>query len=437
MNLDKKGTVRLLLIIFASILFFAAVMHLNVVLSTLGTVFNVMTPLFIGLSLAFIFNMPLKFFECVVFKKLTYSKSKTWKKIKRPLCLTLSLLLVLAFVGALLVIIIPQLVNAVENFFGKLPEYMNTLDDLLDDLIVKLNIPLENIEFDINWDAVSEKVLEFFRDQEQVSSITFDVITGLSSGIFNGIFGFIFAIYILASKESLGRWGRRVVFSVFSSDRAKSVMKIISMSNKAFNGFLSGQFIEALTIGLLCFIGMIIFGMPYPVLISVIISVTALVPIFGPIFGTIIGAFIILLESPIKALWFVVFILILQQIESNVIYPKIMSKSVSLPGIWVLFAVTTFGGLWGVFGIVLSIPLCSVAYALFDSWMSKRLIERNISTQCYDVDHSKMVYDYGLFKFAKRKKDAEDKAAQEKFDSDEIKDSANENTDKKKSEENK
>jgi len=412
MNLDKKGTVRLLLIIFASILFFAAVMNLNVVLSVFGTVFKIMTPLFIGLCLAFIFNMPLHFFESVVFKKLTYSKSKVWKKIKRPICLTLSLLLVIAFVSAFLVIIIPQLIDALENFFIKLPDYMNTLDDLLDRLITKFNIPLKDVEFDINWDAVSEKVLELFHDQENVANVTFEVITGLTNGIFNAIFGFVFAIYILASKESLGRWGRRVIFSIFSSDRAKSIMKVISMSNKAFNGFLSGQFIEAITIGVLCFIGMLIFGIPNRLLVSVIISVTALVPIFGPIFGTVLGAFIILLESPIKALWFVLFILILQQIESNVIYPKIMGKSVSLPGIWVLFAVTTFGGLWGVFGIIISIPMCSVAYALFDSWMSKRLIERNISKQYYDTDNPK-VYDYGFFKFSKKKKEAAEKKESE------------------------
>jgi predicted PurR-regulated permease PerM len=164
--------------------------------------------------------------------------------------------------------------------------------------------------------------------------------------------------------------------------------------------------------------------MPYPLLVSVIIAVTAIVPIFGPIFGTIIGAFIILLDAPMQAVWFVVYILVLQQIESNVIYPKIMGKSVSLPGLWVLFAVTTFGGLWGVLGIIVSIPICSVAYTLFDSWLSKRLIERNIANHQYEQEHPKD-YDQSFFKFKKKNK-AEKQNTDQETDSPCAKDSASE-----------
>lgn len=425
MNLDKKGTLKLLGIIFASILFFAAVTHLGVVLAVFGKVLAVMAPLFIGLGLAMIINLPLRFFECKVFKKLTYSKNKAWKKLKRPICLTISVLIVLAFLTVIIVIIAPQFIDAIKRFVVNLPGYMDALNGMLHSLLDKFHISTGNLTVKIDWETISAKALELLNQyRESIANITISAIKELASGVFNTIFGFVFAIYILASKESLSRMGRRFVFSIFSADKAKYVLKVARLSNKAFGGFITGQLLEAITIGVLCFIGMLILKMPYPLLVSVIIAVTAIVPIFGPIFGTIVGAFIILLDTPMQAVWFVVYILILQQIESNVIYPKIMGKSVSLPGLWVLFAVTTFGGLWGVLGIIVSIPICSVAYTLFDSWLSKRLIERNIANHQYEQEHPKD-YDQSFFKFKKKNK-AEKQNTDQETDSPCAKDSASE-----------
>ena len=415
MNLDKKGTFKLLGIIFLSILFYAAITNLSIVISLLETVLKVIAPIMAGIAIAFLLNMPLKFFECRVFKKLTYySKSKVWKKIKRPVCLALSVILVLAFITVLIVIIAPQLVEALKSFFGELPGYMDALDIWLNDMIERLHLPMNDVHFNINWNVISTKVLELFNDNQQsITDMTIGVILDIGTGLFNLVFGFIFAVYILASKERLSRSARRLAFSVFKQERAKSLLKFSTLANKAFTGFVTGQTIEMLTIGVLCFIGMLILKMPYALLVSVIIAITAFIPVFGPIIGTVIGAFIILIVSPMKAIWFVVFILILQQIESNVIYPKIMGKSVGLPGLWVLVAVTVFGGLWGILGIVISIPICSVLYALFDSWMSKRLIERNILHNNYEVDHNEVPYENSFFKFAKRRKNSVDEEEKE------------------------
>ena len=413
MNLDKKGTLKLLGIIFASILFFAAITNLGVVLGAFEKVFAVMAPMFVGLGLAMIINLPLRFFECKVFGKLTYSKNKTWKKLKRPVCLTISVLLVLAFLAIIIIIIVPQFIDAIKRFVVNLPGYMDALNGMLNSLIDKFHIPAENLALNINWETISAKALDLLNQYRgSIANVTISAIKDLASGVFNIIFGFVFALYILASKESLARMGRRFIFSIFSSDKAKYVLKVASLSNKAFGGFITGQLLEAVTIGVLCFIGMLILKMPYPILVSVIIAVTALVPIFGPIFGTIVGAFIILLDTPIQAFWFIVYILVLQQIESNVIYPKIMGKSVSLPGLWVLFAVTTFGGLGGVLGIIISIPICSVAYTLFDSWTSKRLIERNIAHHQYEQEHPKE-YDGSFFKSKKKNKTKADTSCEE------------------------
>ena len=408
MNLDKKGTLKLLGVIFASILFFAAINNFSVVWGVIKNVLSVLSPLFIGLALAFILNLPLRFFETKVFRKLTYSQNKVWKKLKRPICLTLSVVLSLAVVSVLLVIIIPQIIDAVKAFIVELPKYMDAVMGWADGMIDKYDLPIESISSYLNWADISAKLLEIFNNnQETIVNTTKDIIMGLGTAIFNMIFGFVFAIYILASKESLGRTSRRLVYSVLPSDKAKSLLKVSSMSNKAFSGFVVGQLLEAVLVGVLCVTGMLILKMPYAVLVSAIIAITQLIPIFGPIIGTVIGAFVILIVSPMQAIWFVVFILALQQVESNVIYPKIMGKTVGLPGLWVLVSVTTFGGLWGVVGIIFSVPVCSVVYALFDSWLSKRLIERNIASHHYEEEH-KPHHDHSFFKFRKKKKAAEE-----------------------------
>ena len=166
-------------------------------------------------------------------------------------------------------------------------------------------------------------------------------------------------------------------------ERAEKTLSVVTMSSKVFAGFVSGQCIEVTIIGCLCFIGMLILKMPYAPMISCIIAITAFIPVFGPLIGTIVGAFIILLENPIQAFWFVVFIIVLQQIESNAIYPKIMGKAVGLPGIWVLLAVTVGGSLFGVAGMLFSVPTCSVLYCLFEAWLNKRLNNRKICTHTF------------------------------------------------------
>ena len=423
MNLDKKGTFKLLGIIFASIIFFAALTNLGDVIPVIQKIFRVFAPIVVGIAIAFVLNIPLRLLECRVFRSLTYSsKAKVWKKIKRTVCLAISVVLVLAFTSILISIILPQLIEALINFFSELPGYMDAINAWIVGVIDKFHIPVEISGQIIDWEMVSAKALAYFSEnQEDIADVTMDALEKVAVGLFNLIFGFIFAIYILASKEKLARSGRRIVFSIFKPERARSLLKFATLSNKAFNGFVTGQTLEALTIGVLCFIGVLILGTPYPLLVSVIIAVTAFIPVFGPIIGTVICAFIILIVNPMKAIWFVVFIIILQQIESNVIYPKIMGKSVGLPGLWVLVAVTVFGGLWGIVGIIISIPICSVLYTLFDSWMSKRLIERNILHHHYETDDSKAPEESGFFKFIKRKKktESENVEAEEKTETEE------------------
>ena len=248
----------------------------------------------------------------------------------------------------------------------------------------------------IDWSSISAWALDIIgQNQHQITTGALDFVTGLFTSLINVILAIVFSVYILASKEALGRLMKSLVYSIMKREHAKKLISVVVLSNRAFSGFIAGQCIEVLLIGILCFIGMLIFKMPYAIMVSCIIAFTAFIPVFGPFIGTAIGAFLILIESPIKAFWFVVFIVILQQLESNIIYPKIMGKHVGLPGIWVLISVTIGGGLFGLVGIITSVPICSVLYTLFDRWIKRRLEERNIChrTMSHDSSEPKSIID--------------------------------------------
>lgn len=397
-NLFKKGDhhyLKMMGVIFASILFFVIISNLGIVLGAVKKVTNVFLPLTLGLAIAFIVNMPLKFFENKLFGKLTRKDGKIWRKIKRPICLILSFAVFLSVIIVLLSFVIPEFIKTCEKFFVALPAAMTnitaTVSGWLDALHLSSLGPIN-----IDWSSISTWALDLIgKNQEVITSGALGFVTGLFTSLINIILAVVFSVYILASKEALGRLMKSFIYSIMRRERAKKLISLVVLSNKAFSGFISGQCIEVLLIGILCFIGMLIFKMPYAIMVSCIIAFTAFIPVFGPFIGTAIGAFLILIESPIKALWFVVFIIILQQLESNIIYPKIMGKHVGLPGIWVLISVTIGGGLFGIIGIITSVPICSVLYTLFDRWIKRRLEERNIChrTMSHDSSEPKSIID--------------------------------------------
>lgn len=380
---------KILGIVLVAITFFALLNNLGKVGSFLGFLLDVLSPLIIGLCIAFVFNIPLLFFERKVFGKLTRKNGKVWSKLKRPLCLTLSVLTVLSIISFFLAFIIPGFVEACVNFFITLPENMDKINLMIRELASDMNLPIDPNSINIDWDSVSAWALDFLTNNgESIATEALAIVIEVFSGLVNVIIGFIFSIYVLVSKEALGKLVKSFIYSIMSREKARKLISVVLLSNKAFVGFVSGQCIEVALIGILCFIGMLIFQFPHALLVSCIISVTAFVPIFGAVVGAAIGALLIFISAPIKALWFVVFIIILQQIESNVLYPRFMGKQVGLPGIWVLIAVTVGGGLFGVFGIIISVPLCSVLYTLFDRWIVKRLEERNICHRSMSHDSS-------------------------------------------------
>jgi predicted PurR-regulated permease PerM len=241
----------------------------------------------------------------------------------------------------------------------------------------------ENTDFEnLDLAGLIQKLVSFISNSlTSIADKALQLVIGLSTGIFNGVLSFVFALYCLARKEILARQGRRLLYAIVPEKIADEVVRILRMSNSTFSNFISGQCLEAVILGLMFTVCMTIFGMPYMPLVSVTIAVTALVPIVGAFVGCIVGAFFILIDSPVLAFWFVIMFLILQQIEGNLIYPKVVGTSIGLPGMWVLVAVAVGGDLMGVAGMLLMIPLASVLYALAREFTDKRLAAKGIEQE--------------------------------------------------------
>ena len=266
----------------------------------------------------------------------------------------------------------------------------------------------ENTSFEsFNWEAITEKAINFVGNGlKTVMERAFSYIGSFSTGVFNAVVSFVFSIYCLCRKERLSRQGRKLLYAFIPEKAGDEVVRIMRLTNATFSNFISGQCIEAVILGLMFVVAMLIFRMPYVALISVTIAVTALIPIVGAFAGCIVGAFFILIDDPVKAVWFVIMFLVLQQIEGNLIYPKVVGKSVGLPGMWVLVAVSVGGELMGVAGMFIMIPLMAVIYTLLGEITTKLVVKKGID-QDKLTDHAPdlgVQAHHRLFKFKKRKK---------------------------------
>lgn len=351
--------------------------------NVVSKIVSVISPFIVGFCIAYVVNLlliPTERLWVFIWRK---SKLKIKDKLKRPICLLLSALIVFGAIFAIVFMVIPEFADTVVTFVERIPQYAVTVEGWYNDLasgLANYNIELPAIHFDT--EKVVDMATDFISDYgNSMLNKTVNITASIAGFLFNLILGIAFSIYVLAQKERLGRQANDVIYAVFSRKSADRILGLTTLTNRVFTKFVSGQFTEAVIVGILCFIGMLIFGMPYAPLISVLVGFTALVPIFGAFIGTGIGAFLILLESPVKAVWFVVFIIILQQLEGNLIYPKVVGKSVGLPGVWVLVAVTVGGGAFGVLGMLFAVPICSVLYVIFKEYIEKRLVAKKAEVQ--------------------------------------------------------
>ena len=357
------------LIIYTVVLVFAF-LYIDKILSILGYIIKLFMPFIIGLAIAFVLNVLVNVIE----KKWL----KNWKvkvMTKRAVSLLIALILVIGFIVFLLFLIIPNLQNTIAIFADSIPVYNENLQDLLNSWGIDANIINEVVEvLKFLGDTASTYIKE---NSNQVLETTLGIATNVVTGFVNVTIGLVFAIYFLAQKEKLNTQVNKLMDAYLPDKIINKIKDIASLSNKIFSNFVGGQCLEAIIIGFLCFLGMLILRLPYASTISVLVGFTALIPVFGAFIGTIIGAFLIFMVSPLQALIFIIFILVLQQLEGNLIYPKVVGKSVGLPGIWVLVAVTVGASINGVLGMLLSVPIVSIIYSIVATNVKYRLEEKN------------------------------------------------------------
>lgn len=348
-----------------------AIFNFSNLISGVKGIIGIISPFIVGIAIAFVLNLVMKIFEEKLFSFLNDKKYKSYLKFKRPLSVSLTFITVFLVILSLISFIIPQLIDSISKLTNAVPSYMNSFEIFISKYVIHTEI-LNTVwnNFLSAWKEVIQ-----FTGQVLASSLTsvVNITLGFTSGLFNFILSIIFSIYMLLNKEGLQLGMKKVLYSFSSKRFADRVMSLAKISNEVFSNYIGGQFIEAIIIGVLCFIGMIILRMPYALLISVLIAVTALIPIFGAFIGTIPSAFIILIIDPMKAIWFVIFIIVLQQVEGNLIYPKVVGGSIGLPPIWVMLAMIIGGNAFGFIGILLGIPIFSVVYKVFKEIVDKRL----------------------------------------------------------------
>lgn len=373
---DKTRKDIIIIISYIALVIFALV-NFSKIFTFLGKVISIFSPFLLGIILAFVLNVLNNFIEKKIFGKI--KPSKIWNKIKRPLCITLSLILVFLTIFFVMNLLIPQLKNSASLFTDTLPAYKEDIIGILNKFDIDESTVNKVGEYLDNFGKV---ITDYIKgNSKDVITVTTEVATSVVNIISKGIITLVFAIYMIAQKETLSRQINKVMKAYLKPKTINKINTVGTFANKTFSNFVTGQCLEALIFGSLVFVGMLIFRFPYASTIGVLLGFTALIPIFGAFIGTAIGFILIMMVSPVKAILFVVFIIVLQQIEGNLIYPRVVGKSIGLPGMWVLLSVTVGGSIGGILGMLIATPLCSLLYALFTKMVNDRLKSNKIVTK--------------------------------------------------------
>ncbi len=371
MEQNKKTLKQWIILVLIGVVSFWAIHNLGTIGAFLGKIIDIIFPFILGACIAFILNMPMSFFE----KKLGNIKNKKGrpiigKKTLRAISFILAIISIILILTAIMNLIVPELLNVVELLIDNIPYYIEKLEELaqempsLEEIITETNLDLEMIK------------TEVLNKIPNLVSSSLSLIGSVFSGITTFVISVIFAVYILTGKEKIKEQACKILYAYCSKEKADKIIRIGNISYKTFTNFFSVQCLEATILGTLCMIGMLILGIPYAVTIGILIGVTALVPIVGAFVGIIIGAILIASVDFIKVITFVIFVLLLQQFEGNIIYPRVVGNSMGLPGMWVLFAVSVGGSLFGIVGMLLGVPFISVIYTLLKTDVDKKIKDK-------------------------------------------------------------
>ena len=346
---------------------------------------GLISPFVLGAALAFILNVPMRAIE-----RQFVGIGKPG--LRRALAILMTIIAIVLVLTVVVELLIPQIDSTIQTLVGELPGFFQRTEAMITGFLAEnpeiLQWVTENTELEnFDWMSIAQKAAQIAGNSvATIVNGAFSAVGSVVSIVVEVIIGLVFALYCLSSKEVLARQGRRLLYSFLPEGISDEIVRVLRMTNSAFSNFISGQCLEACILGCMFAVSMAIFNMPYIPLISVLIALTALVPVVGAFVGCVLGALFILVDSPLLAVWFVVMFLVLQQIEGNLIYPRVVGTSIGLPGMWVLVAVAVGGDTMGVGGMLLMIPLASVVYALLREYTEFRLAHRGIDPEKL-VDH--------------------------------------------------
>lgn len=420
MKLDKENTKQIIKIVVIAIVLLVALLNIEPVWNVCKTFLSILSPFICGLAIAFILNIFMRFYEEKLFKtkkkrknnskEITQSEknnqsnnimtkasnnvinktnlekenkqNKDNKNGKRVVSIALSIITIVAVVTIIMLLIIPQFVEIIKNLIINMPTYLESLKDWAIDLtqrVPEINNFIQNIQIDT--EALKNGLMNISKG---VLDVTINQVSGLVSGIVNFFIAIVFAVYILANKEGLKVQAKEFIYARIPEERADYILKVSRLARDSFRSFLTGQAKEAVILGVLCTLGMLILGIPYAGPVGALTALTAFIPIVGAFIGGFVGAVLIVAVDPIKALIFILFIIVLQQIEGNLIYPHVVGKNIGLPSIWVLVAITIGGSLFGIMGMVIGLPILSIIYAIVTENTNKKLQEKGLKEEAIE-----------------------------------------------------
>ena len=368
-----KSTRKTLFVVAFGIIFYEILENLTAVRSALSGFVSIITPVFIGIAIAFIANMPMNFLEAKVFRR--------WKTcgLKRGVCLVLAILFVFAIITTLVLVVGPQLVESVKTLAEDFSKYAWSLSVWATDLWEGLNL---NPDIKAKLMEIGTNLLsEIDRYVSVISSAAVKITMGIAGVLVDLAFAFIISIYCLAGKETLIRQSRKFCKALFSERTADYIIHVADETNSSLHNYVYGMITECFILGTMCFIGMRIFRFPFALLISVLVGLGQMIPIVGAWVSAGIGAVILFVVDPPSALWFILLICTIQPIEGNLIYPHVVGNAVGISPLWVLIALLLGGGLFGFLGALLCVPIMAVIHTMTREWVNKRLEEKRAAGQ--------------------------------------------------------
>ncbi len=366
----KPKPSRIVLVVTYAIVLFLLLSRIDKVWETIRWVLNIFTPLFLGVALAFIFHLPMNFFQYKLLKSWEHSNSRILRRLWRGVSMLLSYLCVLIVLGGLLSILLPRAFASIVSLASNFSNYITNFQSWLDGFLTSLSLtPSASAMVSEVWQQAVD-LLQKLLGTVAGRAVSFTV--SITTGVTNFLFALMFSGFMLYNHEKLFSQFKRLSTAILGPRRTRRLCEVVELVDNVFGRFILGQTTEALILGTLCFVGMSLFGMDYAVLISCVIAVTALVPILGAWIGTVPCALILVMIEPAQALWFLLFIIVLQQLEGDFIYPHVVGNAVGLPGLWVLASIIVGGGLFGVWGMLLGTPCAAVCYKMIAEWLRGR-----------------------------------------------------------------